>query len=57
MDIEALRVALQRRGAGFVLEDFETDEVTSGHRGSFLDRVRFKLSRRTDLPDAVAVKM
>jgi len=57
MDIKALRGVLQRHGAGFVLDDFEADEATGDHREGYLDRVRFKLSRRTDLSDAVAVKM
>ncbi len=52
MDIEALRGVLQRHDARFVLDDFEADEATGGHRESFLDRVRFKLSRRANLPDA-----
>ena len=48
---------MQRHGAGFVIGDFEAGEGEGGHREGFLDRVRFKLSRRTDLSDAVAVKM
>ena len=48
---------MQRHGAGFVLEDFEAGEGAGGHREGFLDRVRFKESRRTDLSDAIAVKM
>jgi hypothetical protein len=57
MDIEALRGVLQRHGAGSVLEGFEADEATGGHREGFLDRVRLKLSKRTDLSDAIAVEM
>jgi|SRR5882724_10681143 len=52
MDIDALRGVLQRHGASFVLEDFEAAEATGGHHEGFLDCVRFKLSRRTDLSDA-----
>jgi hypothetical protein len=48
---------LRRHGAGSVLEDFEADAATGGHREGFLDRVRFELSRRTDLSAAVAVTM
>jgi hypothetical protein len=43
--------AIFLHGAGFVLDDFEADEATGAHRESFLDRVKFKLSRHTDLSD------
>jgi hypothetical protein len=44
---------LQLHDAMFVLDDFEADEATGGDREGFLDRVRFKLSKRaptTNLP-------
>lgn len=52
MDFEAIKSVLQRRDAGFVLEDFGAEQATGGYRDDFFRRVEYKLSRRTELSDS-----
>jgi tetratricopeptide (TPR) repeat protein len=52
VDGEAIKEVLQRHGASFVLDDFDFEcAAADGRRDSFLDRITFKLSRRSDLSD------